>query len=112
MGNIQNPDATASCQYCAISSADQFLAGSSIYYSERWRNYGLLFAFIFFNIFLALLTYWLFRVVNLSNLTAGFHKTKKGAKAKGTADKAAEGVNEAARQGAHPGNRSGEKDTA
>ncbi|KAJ4333725.1 hypothetical protein N0V87_007386 [Didymella glomerata] len=112
MGTIQNPDATASCQYCALSNADQFLAGSNIYYSERWRNFGIMFAFISFNVFLALLTYWLFRVVNLSNFTAKFHKTKKGAKAKGTAEKAADGVGDAARQGAHPGNRSGEKDTA
>jgi ATP-binding cassette subfamily G (WHITE) protein 2 (PDR) len=88
------------------------LAGSNIYYSERWRNFGIMFAFIGFNVFLALLTYWLFRVVNLSNFTAKFHKTKKGAKVKGTAEKAADGVSEAARQGANPGNRSGEKDTA
>jgi ABC-type multidrug transport system permease subunit len=112
MGTIQNPDATASCQYCALSNADQFLAGSSIFYSERWRNFGILFAFVSFNVFLALLTYWLFRVVNLSNFTAKFHKNKKGAKAKGSAEKATDGVGEAARQGAHPGNRSGEKDAA
>jgi len=112
MGTIQNPDATSSCQYCAISNSDQFLASVNIYYSERWRNFGILFAFISFNVFLAMLTYWLFRVVNLKNFTAKFHKTKKGAKAKGTAEKAADGVGSAARQGAHPGNRSGEKDTA
>lgn len=110
MGTIQNPQATAECRYCAISTADQFLAGSKIFYGERWRNFGIMFAFIGFNIFLALLTYWLFRVANLSNFTAKFSKTKKGAKAKGTAEKAAEGAGEAARQGAHPGNRSGEKD--
>lgn len=110
MGTIQNPDATESCNYCSLSNADQFLASVNIYYSERWRNFGILFAFIGFNVFLALLTYWLFRVVNLSNLTAKFHKTKKGAKAKGAADKAADGVGEAAQAGAHPGGRSGEKD--
>ncbi|KAF1361209.1 hypothetical protein EJ07DRAFT_164771 [Lizonia empirigonia] len=110
MGTIQNPDATESCNYCTISNADQYLASVNIYYSERWRNFGILFAFIGFNVFLALLTYWLFRVVNLSKLTAKFHKTKKGAKAKGAADKATDGVGEAAQQGAHPGGRSGEKD--
>jgi ABC-type multidrug transport system permease subunit len=36
-GTIQNPGATSDCQYCALTIADQFLAGSSIYYSERWR---------------------------------------------------------------------------
>jgi ATP-binding cassette subfamily G (WHITE) protein 2 (PDR) len=69
-----------------------------------------LFAFIAFNIFLAVLTYWLFRVANLKTLTSKFHKTKKGAKAKGTAEKAKEGAENAAAQGAHPGMRSGEKD--
>lgn len=36
-GVIQNPAATSNCEYCALSNADQFLAGVSIYYSERWR---------------------------------------------------------------------------
>ncbi|KAF2847006.1 ABC multidrug transporter-like protein [Plenodomus tracheiphilus IPT5] len=109
-GVIQNPGDSADCRYCAYSNADQFLAGSSIYYGERWRNFGIIFAFICFNVFIALLSYYLFRVANLSNLTAIFHKTKKGAKAKGTAEKAKEGVADAAQQGAHPGGRNGEKD--
>ena len=75
------------------------------------RNFGILFAFISFNVFLALLTYWLFRVLNLSTLKSKFvNKNKKGAKAKHGADKAADSVGGAARQGAHPGNRSGEHD--
>ena len=102
-GVVQNPGATAACQFCSLSNADQFLAGSSIYYSERWRNFGILFAFIGFNIFLAILTYYLFRVANLSNLTAKFHKTKGGAKAKGTAEKAGEGAKEAVQQGGTTG---------
>ncbi|OWY47195.1 abc multidrug transporter [Alternaria alternata] len=100
-GTIQNPEATTSCNYCSLSNADQFLAGSSIYYGERWRNFGIIFAFIGFNIFLAILTYYLFRVANLKNL---FHKKKGPAKAK-------EGAEKAAQQGGHPGERSGEKDT-
>jgi ABC-type multidrug transport system permease subunit len=99
-GTIQNPEATTSCNYCSLSNADQFLAGSSIYYGERWRNFGIIFAFIGFNIFLAILTYYLFRVANLKNL---FHKKKGPAKAK-------EGAEKAAQQGGHPGERSGEKD--
>jgi len=109
-GVIQNPEATTDCRYCALSNSNQFLAGSNIFYSERWRNFGIIFAFIGFNVFLALLTYYLFRVAKVSNLTAKFHKTKKGAKAKGVADKAGDGVEKAAQQGGHPGERSGEKD--
>ncbi|KAI4945647.1 hypothetical protein J4E91_007990 [Alternaria rosae] len=109
-GTIQNPDATASCNYCSLSNADQFLAGSSIYYGERWRNFGIIFAFIGFNAAIAVLTYYLFRVAKLSSFKSFFHKNKKGAKAKGTADKAQEGAEKVAQQGGHPGERSGEKD--
>jgi hypothetical protein len=109
-GTIQNPDATAGCNYCSLSNADQFLAGSSIYYGERWRNFGILFAFIGFNAFLAVLTYYLFRVANLNSLKNLFHKTKGGAKAKGKADQAKEGAEKVAQQGGHPGERSGEND--
>ncbi|KAH9868944.1 hypothetical protein J1614_008021 [Plenodomus biglobosus] len=108
-GVIQNPTDNAACRYCSISNADQFLAGSSIYYGERWRNFGILFAFICFNVFLALLSYYLFRVANFGSMAAKLHKTSKGAKAKGTADKAKEVVAGAAQQGAHPGGREGEK---
>lgn len=77
------------------------------------RNFGILFAFISFNAFLALFTYWLFRVLNLSSLKSKFvNKNKKGAKAKHSVTKAGEAVGETARQGAHPGNRSSEKDAA
>ncbi|KAH7062844.1 ABC-2 type transporter-domain-containing protein [Paraphoma chrysanthemicola] len=109
-GVIQNPGATSSCEYCSLSNSNQFLAGSSVFYSERWRNFGIMFAFILFNVFIAVLTYWLFRVANLSSLTAKLHKTKKGAKAKGTAEKAGDAAASVAQQGAHPGERSGEKD--
>merc|ERR1711879_655360 len=102
-GTIQNPDATAACNYCSLTNADQFLAGSSIYYGERWRNFGIIFAFIGFNAGIAILTYYLFRVAKLSSFKSFFHKNKKGAKAKGTADKAQEGVEKAAQQGGHPG---------
>jgi ATP-binding cassette subfamily G (WHITE) protein 2 (PDR) len=37
-GTVQNPGATSDCRFCSLSNADQFLAGSSIYYGERWRS--------------------------------------------------------------------------
>jgi ATP-binding cassette subfamily G (WHITE) protein 2 (PDR) len=109
-GTIQNPGATSACEYCSLSNSNQFLASVSISYDERWRNFGIIFAFILFNIFIAVLTYWLFRVANLKTFTAKFHKTKKGTKAKGTMEKATEGAADVAAQGAHPGQRSGDKD--
>jgi len=106
-GQIQNPQDTSSCRYCTLSSGDQFLAGSSIYYTDRWRNFGIIFAFIAFNIFIAVLSYWLFRVANLSSLKSKLNRSKKGKKAQ---EKVEEGVMDAARTGAHPGERTGEKD--
>ncbi|KAJ9137096.1 Abc transporter [Pleurostoma richardsiae] len=61
-GRLQNPDATSDCRYCQLSVADQYLASSQIYWSDRWRNFGLLWAYVVFNIFVAILTYYIFRV--------------------------------------------------
>ncbi|PSR83352.1 ABC-2 type transporter [Coniella lustricola] len=62
VGTLQNPNDTSACRYCSISSADTYLAGSNIYYSERWRNFGIMWAYVVFNIFVAVATYYLFRV--------------------------------------------------
>ncbi|KAH7379502.1 ABC multidrug transporter-like protein [Pyrenochaeta sp. MPI-SDFR-AT-0127] len=88
-GAIRNPGATSSCEYCALTNADQFLAGSNINYDDRWRNFGILFAFIMFNVFIAIASYYLFRVANLSSLKSKLQKTKKGSKAGQGAEKVA-----------------------
>ncbi|KAL6889085.1 ABC-2 type transporter domain-containing protein [Trichoderma evansii] len=69
-GQLQNPSATDQCRYCQLSNADQYLAGSRIYWSDRWRNYGIVWAYIAFNIFTAITLYYLFRVKKWN--TAGF----------------------------------------
>lgn len=61
-GRIYNPSATANCQYCTVSNADQFLTSVAIKYTTRWRDYGIGFAYIVFNIFMAVLLYYLIRV--------------------------------------------------
>lgn len=61
-GRLQNPDATSDCRYCSLQVADQFMAGSEIYWDDRWRNFGILWAYILFNTFIAVATYWAFRV--------------------------------------------------
>ncbi|KAF2204557.1 ABC multidrug transporter-like protein [Delitschia confertaspora ATCC 74209] len=104
-GRIQNPNATESCRYCSMTNADQFLSASSIYYGDRWRNFGILFAFIIFNIFIAVLTYWMFRVANFSNLKGKMGSSKKGSKAKKGMEEAAGKV---AQEGGHPPNRVGD----
>ncbi|KAJ5818921.1 hypothetical protein N7474_004512 [Penicillium riverlandense] len=61
-GNLHNPNATADCQLCSISSTDQFLASINIYFSDHWRNIGLLFVYVGFNVVAAVFFYWLIRV--------------------------------------------------
>ncbi|KAL1844576.1 hypothetical protein VTK73DRAFT_2269 [Phialemonium thermophilum] len=61
-GTLQNPDATSACRYCQLSVADQYLAQSRIYWGDRWRNYGILWGYFAFNIFVAISTYYVFRV--------------------------------------------------
>ena len=61
-GSLYNPDATSGCEYCSISNGDQFLAASSIYWDQRWRNFGIGFAYIGFNVMAAIFLYWFVRV--------------------------------------------------
>lgn len=76
-GTLQNPQATESCQFCSISVADQFLVGSRIYWVDRWRNFGIMWAYIFFNIFVAIMTYYIFRVKRWNLSSFSFSKKAK-----------------------------------
>jgi len=50
-GYLVNPDVTTACSFCSMSTADQFLAsGFNIFYDHAWRNFGLMFAYIVFNV--------------------------------------------------------------
>ncbi len=61
-GQLQNPNDTTQCRYCAFTTADQFLAVSEIFWDQRWRNYGIFWAYIAFNIFMVTFLYYIFRV--------------------------------------------------
>ncbi|KAK3942613.1 ABC-2 type transporter-domain-containing protein [Diplogelasinospora grovesii] len=61
-GYLENPSATNDCSYCAMGDTNVFLAGVKSDYADRWRNFGIMWAFIIFNIFGALALYWLVRV--------------------------------------------------
>ncbi|OIW31251.1 hypothetical protein CONLIGDRAFT_574468 [Coniochaeta ligniaria NRRL 30616] len=61
-GQLHNPAATAGCEYCPVSVADQFLGQVGINWDDRWRNWGLVWAYIVFNVFVTITAYWFFRV--------------------------------------------------
>ncbi|KAF7553146.1 hypothetical protein G7Z17_g3859 [Cylindrodendrum hubeiense] len=50
------------CGWCAMTTSDDYLETFNIYYSQRWRNFGLLWAYIVFNVFLTLGFYYWARV--------------------------------------------------
>ncbi|KAI0129751.1 ABC-2 type transporter-domain-containing protein [Xylariales sp. AK1849] len=74
-GYLQNPNATDTCSFCTISDTNVFLSGLNASYDDRWRNFGIFWAFAIFNIFGALFLYWLARVPK------NFKKTEKTKKA-------------------------------
>lgn len=50
-GYIVDSNATDTCAYCSSRTTDQFLEGSfNIFYSEHWRDFGLLWAYVLFNV--------------------------------------------------------------
>ena len=61
-GSLYNKDASSACEYCTMSSADQYLAGRRIHWDDRWRNYGIFVCYFAFNAFLTISLYYLFRV--------------------------------------------------
>lgn len=61
-GYLTNATATAHCEFCTASDTNSYLVLLSSEYSTRWRNFGIMWAFIIFNIFGALFLYWLARV--------------------------------------------------
>ena len=61
-GYFLNPDATSDCQFCAISDTNTFLQQLSLDFNNAWRDFGIMFIYIIFNFFAALLIYWLARV--------------------------------------------------
>lgn len=64
-GGYLRPDTESSrsnCAFCPIKDTNIFLQGAHANYNDRWRNFGLIFVYIIFNIIAALFVYWAVRV--------------------------------------------------
>lgn len=61
-GYLNNPEAMTDCEFCSIKDTNVFLAGVNSYYSDVWRNWGLMWVYLAFNIAGAIGMYWLVRV--------------------------------------------------
>ncbi|RGP77447.1 ATP-binding subfamily g white member pdr [Fusarium longipes] len=77
-GYFVDPDATENCQFCTISETNTYLAGVNVSYDDRWRNFGLIWIYIVFNMVAALFIYWLAR---MPKKTLKKKETKKAQKA-------------------------------
>jgi ABC-type multidrug transport system permease subunit len=76
-GAVYNPDATSNCQFCAITRSNVFLQSVASSYDERWRNFGLIWAYVAFNVFATLILYWYVRVCGSPGLShVGFWTQK------------------------------------
>ena len=53
---------SARCEFCPFGNTDQYLALLDMHYDQSWRNFGILWAFILFNVCFAFFVYWLVRV--------------------------------------------------
>ncbi|KIW13112.1 hypothetical protein PV08_08299 [Exophiala spinifera] len=61
-GTLSNPSATSDCAYCQLTVADQYLSPRGISWSLRWRNFGLIWAYIAFDLFMIPVLYYTFRM--------------------------------------------------
>lgn len=61
-GYLLNQDDKVNCSFCKMDSTNSYLASLDSYYEDRWWEFGLMWAYIVFNILAALGHYWLRRV--------------------------------------------------
>ncbi|GKT65342.1 ABC-2 type transporter [Colletotrichum tofieldiae] len=58
-GYLADPAAAGNCSFCTTSNTNEVLAGVHVEFSNRWRDLGILFAYVFFNAVAAFALYWI-----------------------------------------------------
>ncbi|GAM40113.1 xenobiotic-transporting ATPase [Talaromyces pinophilus] len=61
-GYLQDSNATSNCSFCPLGNTNQFLESVSVDPTKGWRNFGLLWVYVGFNISVCFFLYWLIRV--------------------------------------------------
>ncbi|KAH8172967.1 ABC-2 type transporter domain-containing protein [Sarocladium implicatum] len=61
-GYLEDEAATSNCSFCPLQSTNVFLEGVSSSYEDYWRNFGIMWVFVGFNVLAACGLYWLTRV--------------------------------------------------
>lgn len=68
---------STACLFCPMSETNKYLETVNVSYADRWRNFGIVWAYVVFNVAAALLIYWLARVPKTKPI-AGRKGVKKG----------------------------------
>ncbi|KAI5861149.1 ATP-binding cassette transporter [Durotheca rogersii] len=61
-GYLLNPNSTTTCNFCTIKDTNVYLEHINSEYDTRWRNFGILWAYVAFNVAAAIFLYWLARM--------------------------------------------------
>ncbi|KAJ6127139.1 CDR ABC transporter [Penicillium sp. IBT 18751x] len=59
-GGYVRDAANGLCAYCQYSEGDQFAASFNVFYSHKWRDYGIFWAFVIFNFLMVFFFSWLY----------------------------------------------------
>lgn len=61
-GYLVDPNSTTECALCPLDDTNIFLQQVNINPNNSWRDFGIMWAYIVFNVFAALALYWLIRM--------------------------------------------------
>lgn len=61
-GYLLDPNSTSDCKYSKIKDTNVYLAAIGSEYSNRWRNFGIMWVYITFNVVAALVLYWIVKI--------------------------------------------------
>ncbi|KAI9370476.1 ABC-2 type transporter-domain-containing protein [Aspergillus egyptiacus] len=69
------------CAYCLYSNGDEFASTFNVYYSNKWRDYGIFWAFVMFNFAAVFFFSWLYLhgITDMKKWVSA-RKTRKGGK--------------------------------
>lgn len=84
-GYLNNPTSTTECQYCSYATGDEYTATLEVYWDHRWRDYGIFWAYVIFNVIMIFILTGLY-CGGLSSITGIFKKNKKNSSSGASGD--------------------------
>ncbi|KAM0083487.1 Multidrug resistance protein [Fusarium odoratissimum] len=69
-GFVRDRDDTSLCEFCQLDQTKNFLNGVNINFDNRWRDFGLMWVFVIFNLGAAVFLYWLAHVPKVKKSTS------------------------------------------